>query len=141
MNVNPAVDRTHRGVVRQRPRPRHLAVGLALALGLAGCGGDDAGGTGDAAAASGIEVEAGDLYFEPDALTATAGEVTVTLDNVGAIEHDFVIEEAGDVDVVGMVAPGDSATGTVELEAGTYTVYCSVAGHRSAGMEATLGVQ
>jgi plastocyanin len=123
------------------PRPRHLVLGLALAFGLAACGGDSATDEGAAAASSSIEVEAGDLYYEPDAFSAAAGEITVTLDNVGAIEHDFIIEEAGDLDVVGMVAPGDRATGTVELEAGTYTVYCSVAGHRAAGMEATLDVQ
>ena len=128
---------------RTRPRRRssHLAVGLVLALGLAACGGDASTDDSAAAASSGIEVEAGDLFFEPDALTASAGEISVTLANVGAIEHDFVVEEAGDLDVVGLVAPGESATGTVELEAGTYTVYCSVAGHRAAGMEATLDVQ
>jgi uncharacterized cupredoxin-like copper-binding protein len=132
------MDRTPHPVTR----PRRLAALFVLALGLAACGGDGGSADGEAAASSSsIEVEAGDLYFEPDALAASAGEITVTLDNVGAIEHDFVVEEPGDVDVVGMVAPGESATGTIELEPGTYTVYCSVPGHRAAGMEATLDVQ
>ncbi|MEX2446878.1 MAG: cupredoxin domain-containing protein [Dehalococcoidia bacterium] len=117
---------------------------LALAaatFAVAGCGG----GATDAAAApagasdgAGIVVEAGDLYFEPESLSATAGEVSVTLDNVGSAEHDFVIEELDDFDVV-HAAPGTSAAGTVTLEAGTYTYYCSVPGHRTT-MEGTLEI-
>jgi uncharacterized cupredoxin-like copper-binding protein len=125
---------------RSRPitAPR-LAIALALALGVAACGGDDA--AGDVEPSAVLEVEGGEMYYEPDRLVAIAGEVTVTLDNVGIVEHDFLIEEMGDLDVVGMVDPGQSATGTVELEPGTYTVYCSVPGHRNAGMQATLEVR
>lgn len=109
---------------------------LAVALMGAGCGG---GGNGGAVGAS-IEVEAGDLYFEPTSLSASAGEIEVTLDNVGSAEHDFVIEEIGDEEVV-HAAAGETATGTVELDAGTYTFYCSVPGHREAGMEGALTVE
>ncbi|MTV24759.1 hypothetical protein FTX61_04905 [Nitriliruptoraceae bacterium ZYF776] len=121
---------------------RWLTGGAIIALLISGCGGgDDAGDAGGDGAAStdAITVEAGDLYFDPEELTTAAGEVTVTLDNVGSAEHDFVIEEAGDVEVV-YADPGESATGTVELEAGTYTYYCSIPGHRTAGMEGTLEV-
>jgi len=113
----------------------------AASLVLAGCGGGDTDSGDDSTASGGgatIEVEAGDLYFEPEQLSASAGEVSVTLDNVGAAEHDFVIEEMDDLDVV-HAAPGESATGTVTLEAGTYTYYCSVPGHRTT-MEGTLEI-
>lgn len=87
-----------------------------------------------------VQVEASDLAFSPTQVSAAAGEIEVELENTGAAEHDFVIEEAGD-EVVVQAAPGETATGTIELEAGTYTFYCAVPGHREAGMEGTLEVQ
>nr|WP_165403801.1 copper-containing nitrite reductase [Egicoccus halophilus] len=109
-----------------------------------GDGHDDGHGAPDASAApavagAALEVEAGDLYFAPGDLRATAGEVTVTLDNVGVAEHDIVIEELGDLHVA-HAAGGETVTGTVTLEPGTYTFYCSIPGHR-AMMEGTLEVQ
>lgn len=113
-------------------------------LALTACGGGGDGGDSDAGAASGdassptLTVEAGDLYFEPEELSAPAGEIEITVDNVGAALHDFVVEEAGD-EVVVTADPGATTTGTIELEAGTYTFYCSVPGHRTT-MEGTLTV-
>lgn len=123
-------------------RKRISLVALAAAgLALVGCGGGDAGSDDGAAAAPGgaaIEVEAGDLYFEPEQLSASAGEVSVTLDNVGEADHDFVIEELDDL-LVAHAAAGESVTESVTLEPGTYTYYCSVPGHRTT-MEGTLEV-
>jgi plastocyanin len=110
---------------------------------LVGCGSDDtevvAAGAATEAVAGVIEVEAGDMYFDPEVISASAGEIAFTLVNTGAAEHDLVIEEAGDTQVV-FVAPGETASGTIELSAGTYTYYCSVPGHRSM-MEGTLEVE
>jgi plastocyanin len=36
--------------------------------------------------------------------------------------------------------PQGPKTGKVELKPGTYTVYCSIPGHRAAGMQATINV-
>jgi uncharacterized cupredoxin-like copper-binding protein len=99
------------------------------------------------------------LSFEPDVLTVPAGEqVTLTFSAGTAIDHDFVIEAAADVGTaeaddpahdtgeddsddlhVVHADPGETTTATLQInEPGTYTVYCSVPGHREAGMVATL---
>lgn len=119
---------------------RGATVMLAAAtLALTGCGGGGDGAVVAGAEPTGaIEVEAGDLYFEPEQLSAAAGEIEFTLVNVGDAEHDLVIEEANDTEVV-FAAPGETVSGTIDLEAGTYTYYCSVPGHRTT-MEGTLEV-
>jgi plastocyanin len=120
--------------------PRTTLTLLAATLVLAGCGGgDDAATDGDATTPGGvILIEAGDLYFDPEEASAEAGTVEFSLVNVGAVEHDLVIEEAGDTEVA-YAEPGETVTGSIELEAGTYTYYCSIPGHRAV-MEGTLEV-
>lgn len=81
-----------------------------------------------------------DIAYSEAPATAEAGTLTFALDNQGGIFHDVVIEEIGDVEVVGADG-GETDVGTVDLEPGTYTYYCSVPGHRGAGMEGTLEVQ
>lgn len=66
-----------------------------------------------------------------------AGEVTMELDNQGGAEHDITIEELGD-ETVAQAPGGETDTGTATLEPGEYTIYCSVPGHRQAGMETTV---
>ena len=124
-------------------RIRVLTLSLAVAsLALTGCGGDanaaDTAGTSGGSAEGVVEIEAGDLYFDPEAVTATAGETEFRLVNSGAVYHDLVVEELDHTEIAG-AEEGETATGTVELEPGTYTLYCSVPGHRSQ-MEATLTV-
>jgi plastocyanin len=120
--------------------PRTTLTLLAASLVLAACGGggDDEGAADGGGNGGTITIEAGDLYFEPEEVSASAGTVEFELVNVGAVEHDLVIEEAGDTEVVFPDA-GETATGSIELEAGTYTYYCSIPGHR-ATMEGTLEV-
>lgn len=117
--------------------PAVLAV---TALGLVGCGGGDGGG---GEATTDIEVTGEDaLAFDPEQFTVPTGEeVTVDLTS-GGVEHDFVIEDLGGEDVsVAHADANETATGTFTADStGTYTVFCSVPGHREAGMEATLEV-
>ena len=130
-----------------------LALG---AVGLAACGGDDdettsaadtteatettAGGGGGTIAVSADP--GGQLAYTETELTATAGENTIEFDNPASIDHDVVIEDA-DGNEIGRTdtISGGSTSADVTLEPGTFTYYCSVAGHREAGMEGTLTVE
>lgn len=139
-----------------------LALAAAAAI-LAACGGDDPPATTE------LSITGTDaLAFEPDTFTVpAAAEITVELTSEPSVEHDLVLEGVGMAGMAGdeghddgdeheadddPVIPdddlhlahadaGDSATATFTVEApGTYQLYCSVPGHRSAGMEATLTV-
>jgi plastocyanin len=71
------------------------------------------------------------------------GKVTFEVTNTGKVPHDLAIEGgkiAGPTKTPA-IAPGKTATLTVSLEHGTYTLYCSIPGHRTAGMVAELAVQ
>lgn len=105
---------------------------ISLALILSACGGD---GGGQTLAVTGTD----GLAFEPSRLSASAGEVLIELTAEEADRHTFTIEELNDREVV-EAAAGQTESGTVELEPGTYTFYCSVPGHREAGMEGRLTV-
>jgi plastocyanin len=83
----------------------------------------------------------GQLSFDKSSLTADAGKVTIAMKNDSDIPHDVSIEGKG-VDEEGKdVTGGGTSTVTATLEPGKYTFYCSVPGHRQAGMEGTLTVR
>jgi len=113
-----------------------LAPLAVLALGLAACGnGDD----NDAADDGSVTVVGTEFEFSPSQVTIPADTPTeVTLDNQGAVEHDWTIDE---LDVHIYAEAGETVTETVTAAAGTYEVYCAVVGHREAGMEGTLVVE
>lgn len=80
------------------------------------------------------------LAFEPSEVEAEAGTITVAMTNEGG-PHTFTIEHDDTTETVVQVFNSDeTATGEIDLEAGTYTFYCVIPGHRDAGMEGTLTV-
>lgn len=92
----------------------------------------------ESAAASDI-VTMVDVAFQPDRLTIAADtDTTISVPNTGAALHTFVIDDL-DIDVE--VRPGQTGSVSITAPAGTYTYYCSVPGHRAAGMEGTLIVE
>lgn len=111
-----------------------------IAAVAAGCGG----GGGAAAPAEGggvLAVTGSDaLTFQPSQLSAQAGTVTVELTAGAGVNHTLVVVGVNDDRPVVEAPAGGTGTGSVELSAGDYTVYCSVPGHREAGMQATLTV-
>jgi plastocyanin len=87
----------------------------------------------------GADFVAVDIAYDQAPEEVPAGTVSATLTNEGSIEHNVVIEELGDEKILD-AAPGQTDSAEVELEAGEYTYYCDVAGHRAQGMEGTLTV-
>lgn len=79
-----------------------------------------------------------DIFFDPTDFTAPADTaVTVDLVNEGAAVHDFTIDELG---VHVTLNPGESGQANINAPAGTYEYYCSIPGHKDAGMHGTLTV-
>jgi uncharacterized cupredoxin-like copper-binding protein len=130
-----------------------------LSLLLAACGGGSAptAAKADAPAAAGAAaLKFEDIKFDKTALSATKGSaLTISLTNAGALEHDFTIDK---IDAKATLDGKDAKTekyavhaplkakGTGKLEitpnaAGTFEYYCTVAGHKEAGMKGTLTVK
>jgi nitrite reductase (NO-forming) len=87
-----------------------------------------------------VPVSGGDLFYDPDSLTIPADtDVTITLTNDGAVQHDLF---QPDMDVqTDILEAGESGSVVVNLPAGTYRFWCTVPGHRDAGMSGTLTVE
>ncbi len=92
---------------------------------------------GDTASSDVVEVKLGDLFIDPDGISAPAGPVTFKVENTGGIDHNFVIEG---VDSTEMISPAGTEELSVDLQEGSYTVICAVPGHADGGMKATLTV-
>lgn len=87
-----------------------------------------------------LSVEARDLSFTPRALVAPAGGTTqISIRNDGRVVHNLTIDE---LQLQLVASPGQTKTADlVDVPPGTYAYYCSVSGHRQAGMEGTLTVR
>jgi plastocyanin len=86
-----------------------------------------------------IEVTATSFEFDPDEIRVDAGENIAIVLTSEDILHDFTIEELG-----AHVSADQGETeegGFMADEPGRYTYYCTVTGHREAGMEGTLIVE
>ena len=86
-----------------------------------------------------IEVTATDFAFDPGEITANVGEDLAIVLTSEDVLHDFTIDE---LDAHVAADRDETAEGGLTAdEAGTYAYYCSVPGHREAGMEGTLTVE
>jgi plastocyanin len=100
------------------------------------------GGTAGSASTLDIEAAPSGLAFSSDTATAKAGKVTVNFTNPQPLTHDVAFEDSSGKTIgkTELIAEG-SDSATVDLKPGEYTFYCSVPGHREAGMEGTLTVK
>ena len=121
-------------------RTTSICLGLtALATALVGCGDSDDGDAGPTPTGDGPTLVVGaldQLRFDDDSYEVEAGDVNVVYRNEGSIAHTLLIEGIDGF----KLSVGDEDSGTVTLEPGSYLMYCDVAGHQSAGMEADLTV-
>jgi plastocyanin len=133
-----------------------LAICALVPFGLAACGDDEDETTAETTAeettadtgGGGGEVVSvaaapdGSFAFEEDTLEAAPGAATFEFTNDATLGHDFCLEDPSGEDVgCTEVIAEDSTTLDADLEAGDYTYYCDVAGHREGGMEGTLTVK
>jgi plastocyanin len=74
-------------------------------------------------------------------VTAKPGQVTIEFDNSSPVPHDVTVAR-GSTRLGGTkVVMSGKGTTKLALQPGSYTFYCSVDGHRAAGMQGTLTVQ
>ena len=127
-------------------------VTILIALLLVACGGGETSGP----EPTSVTVQGfDDFRFDPEDVSADAGgEVTLTFENEGALEHSWVLvpesveaTEATQEDAIagantGNIASGESTTVTFTAPpAGTYTIVCTVPGHAAGGMVGTFTSQ
>jgi plastocyanin len=88
-----------------------------------------------------LEVDAdanGQLAYVTNQAQATPGQLTVESKNASTTPHNIVIDGKG----TGQVVQGGGVSSfKADFTAGTYTFYCSVDGHRAAGMQGKLVVK
>jgi len=84
----------------------------------------------------------GQLAYDTKSLSAKAGKVSVDFTNSSSLPHNVTIESSGGEQVGATPTfSGGSKSVSVNLKPGTYKFFCSVPGHRQAGMEGTLTVK
>ena len=102
---------------------------------VSGGGGEQA-----AAAPAKAEVMLSDFKIEPTTISVPAGQpVEFTVMNHGQAQHTFAVDVNGKTYATDLIDPNGTATLDVPtLEAGVYTAYCTVPGHKDLGMIATV---
>jgi plastocyanin len=83
----------------------------------------------------------GQLKFTSGSLTAKAGKDTIKFTNMSQLPHNMTVVTSSGAKVGATPTfSGGTKTLSVDLKPGKYTFYCSVPGHREAGMQGTLTV-
>jgi uncharacterized cupredoxin-like copper-binding protein len=149
------------------PRAATVLSSAALLV-AAGCGDDSPSSSTSQAAAARSSSDSSPIAATVDEYdiglardTASSGAVSFAIHNNGRIAHEFVViksdlapeslptkgsrmdeEGAGDTaDEVEDLAPGKSATLSVNLAPGRYVLVCNIPGHYKQGMHASFTVQ
>jgi plastocyanin len=88
-----------------------------------------------------LAADVSELAYDKPGISSKPGKVTIDFTNPSALEHDVAIEADGK-EIAGseLIAESETSVST-ELAPGTYTFFCTVPGHREAGMEGELTVK
>jgi plastocyanin len=135
-------DKRNAELAKEEPQPE--ASGTTQATGATGTTGATQT-TGATGATETLDVSSpadGGLVFDPNGLMAKPGNVTITYDNPSPVAHSIAVATSNG-NVLGEVQPFTNNTESVQLSniaPGKYVFYCTVPGHREAGMEGDLTV-
>lgn len=149
-------------------RPKTLLIFLMfalLSLALAGCGGDDSTNTTDNNPGLSEEEDPngeqtdtdsstdgtrlalvadpnGELKYDTTKLNAKPGNITIALSNASTTPHDVAVK-SGDSELgkSETITESETTLGLSDVEAGSYTFFCSLPGHEAAGMKGDLTVR
>lgn len=83
----------------------------------------------------------GQLSYVSKQATGTAGPVTFKMQNKSSVQHDLVVTGPGVNGKTPIESGGGTGQFTATLKPGKYTFFCSVDGHRAAGMQGTIVVK
>jgi plastocyanin len=93
-----------------------------------------------------ISIEAdpgGQLAYTTKSVSAKPGNVTIDFKNPQGLVHDVAVEDSSGKEIgkTELISEGETTAALANLKPGSYTFFCSVPGHREAGMEGTLTVK
>ena len=80
------------------------------------------------------------LAYQETEVSAPAGQVNLIMPNPSPLPHNIAVEEPEEA-VGEVVQEGGVSEITVDFPAGEYEYFCTVPGHREAGMVGTLTVE
>jgi len=83
----------------------------------------------------------GQLAYVSNKATGTPGPVTFKMQNKASVPHDLVVQGPGVQGKTPIQQGGGTGQFKATLKAGTYTYFCSVDGHRAAGMTGKILVK
>jgi uncharacterized cupredoxin-like copper-binding protein len=113
-----------------------------------------------AGGSGGLDFQMGEFFYRPEQTTVASGPVKVTVDNIGAVTHEWVLAKTdldaanlptlpdGEVDEDKLDSPGeipDVVSGakdeaTLDLKPGKYVFFCNLPAHYAGGMYGSLEV-
>jgi plastocyanin len=81
------------------------------------------------------------IAYDKTALSSKPGKVTIDFDNPSQVSHDVAIAKGSTEIAKSALVASSTTTVAANLAPGKYVFFCTVPGHREAGMQGTLTVK